>query len=78
MALEREVQQFKIHLPDLLGLDDANEGKYAVVKGDAIDGPFETYEDALGFGYATYGPTSFLVRKIERHATVMFIARELI
>lgn len=78
MSLEREIQQFKIHLSDLLGPFCENEGKYAVVKGDEINGPYPDYESALKHGYERYGLVSFLVKKIERVESVMFFAREMI
>ena len=77
MALEQEVQVFRDHLIDLLGVNDINEGKYTVIKGDDIRGPFETYESALEAGYNRHGLTSFLVKKIERNETVMCFSRDL-
>ncbi len=77
MALEHEVQVFRDHLIDLLGVNDINEGKYTVIKGDDIRGPFEIYESALEAGYNRHGLTSFLVKKIERNETVMYFSRDL-
>lgn len=77
MSLERELRVFHAGLSDMLGVNDINEGKYAVVKGDVVKGPFETYDDALTFAYETYGLSTFLIKKIERHESVMFFARSL-
>ena len=75
MTLEAELQVFNDHLMDLLGVNDINEGKYAVVCGTAVDGPYDDYAAALKFGYETYGLRPFLARKIERTPAVMFISR---
>ena len=77
MALEREIEQYRLNLFNLLGPDDENEGKFTVIKGDAIDGPFDTYKQALKFGYDHHGLDSFLVKKIERNESVMYFSREL-
>jgi hypothetical protein len=77
MALETEMQVYRLHLLDLLGVNNINEGKYTVISGDRIRGPFETYESALDFGYSHYGLTPFLVKKIERNETVMYFSRDL-
>lgn len=77
MSLSHEVSIFYDHLSDMLGVNDVNEGKYAVVKGDAINGPFETYEAALSFAYAEHGPTPFLVKKIERNESILYFGRSI-
>ena len=77
MALEHEVQVYRLHLIDLLGVNNVNEGKFTVVKGDEIRGPFATYEDALDFAYNTFGITSFLVKKIEAQETTLYFSREI-
>jgi hypothetical protein len=76
MSLEREVQQYKLHLSALLGEGDVNEGRFTVIKGDDIQGPFDTYKAALKAGYDKYGPVSFLVQKIERNETAMYFSRD--
>lgn len=77
MTLERELQAYRSHLDDLLGPDDVNEGKYTVIKGDEIQGPFEDYDSALAFAYDRYGLGPFLVKKVERHETVHHFGRDL-
>ena len=77
MSLERENQQYGIHLTSLLGPNDENEGKYTVIRGDVLNGPYSDYEEALEFGYAAYGLKPFLVKKIERNETVMYFSRDL-
>src|SRR5271157_1594841 len=46
MPLERELAIYSENLMDLL----TSEGKYVVVHGETIQGPFDTYEDALQAG----------------------------
>jgi hypothetical protein len=73
MALEHESQLYRSMIVDLLGPDDANEGKFVVIRGDEVDGPFDLWEDALKAGYGRHGLTPFLVQKIERHPTVVHL-----
>ena len=75
MALENELQFYRLHLIDMLGVGDVNEGKYAVIKGTDVQGPFDTYEDALGAGYGRHGLVPFLVKNIERNESVLYISR---
>ena len=75
MALEREIQQYRLNLGSLLGSLGENEGKFTVIKNDVIDGPFDTYKEALKFGYDHHGLDPFLVKKIERNETVMYFSR---
>ena len=51
MPLERELAIYNENLMDLL----TNEGKYVVVHGETIQGPFDTYEYALRAGYHKFG-----------------------
>jgi hypothetical protein len=73
MALEHESQLYRSKVVELLGPDDVNEGKFVVIRGDEVDGPFDLWEDALKAGYGRHGLTPFLVQKIERHPTVIFM-----
>ncbi len=77
MALEQEIQQYRLHLADILGETGENIGKYVVIKADQIQGILPTYEEALKVGYDRNGLTSFLVKKIERVEPVMYFARDL-
>lgn len=72
MPLERELAAFRAAVPVMLGPGDLNEGKYAVVSGETPNYPFDSYTEALGFGYRTYGvKTPFLVKAIERHESAL-------
>lgn len=59
----------------MLGVNDVNEGKFAVIRGDDIQGPFESYEDALQAGYERHGLVPFLVKKIERNESILYFSR---
>ena len=73
MALERELAVYNEHLMDLL----ANAGKYVVVRGEVIEGPFDSDEDALQAGYDTFGVVPFLVKQISRVEPIRYFSRGL-
>lgn len=73
MALERELATYQAHLIDLV----ADEGKFVVVRGEEIFGPFASYEDALGAGYERFGPVEFLVKQVWRVEPIQYFNRDL-
>lgn len=73
MALEREIAVFEKHILELL----PHEGQYAVVCGEDVRGPYETYEKALEAGYGEFGLTPFLVRQIFEHQPIEYFSRDL-
>jgi hypothetical protein len=73
MPLERELSVYESHLPELL----ANEGKYVLVSGEEISGPFDAYEDALEVGYDKYGLVPFLVKQISHFEPIYYFSRDL-
>jgi hypothetical protein len=77
MALEYEAKVYRTHLMDMLGVNDVNEGKFVVIKGDEISPPFETYEEALEAAYTRHGLGPFLIKRIERNETVLYFSRDL-
>jgi hypothetical protein len=77
MALEHEVQVYRSHLLDMLGVNDINEGRFVVIRRDDISSAFDTYEEALEAAYARYGLGPFLVKKIERKESVLYFSRDL-
>lgn len=77
MALEHELQVYRAHLIDMLGVNDVNEGKYTVIKGDEVAGIWPNREEALAAAYARFGLGPFLVKKIERNETVLHFSRDL-
>ena len=77
MALEHESQVYRSNLMTMLGVNEVNVGKYVVIRGDEILGIFPDYGAALEAGYRRCGLAPFLVRKLERNQTVMFLSREI-
>ena len=69
VALAHEYQVFKEHRTELL---TRGEGKYALIKGDAIVDVFTSYEDALKKGLAQFGNVPFLIKEILREEDVNF------
>lgn len=73
MALERELATYKEKLPELIA--NNNEGKFALIHGDAVVDVFGTYEDAIKEGYAKFGLEEFLVKQVQMIEQVHFISR---
>jgi len=59
--LDTELRYFDEHRPQLL--KDA-AGKFALVKGEALIGVFDSENAAIRCGYETLGNVSFLVKRI--------------
>lgn len=70
MALEKELETYRKNLPLLL----KDEGRFALVQGDAVSGIFDTYGDALDAGYAKFELRDFMVKKIETVEEVHFLS----
>ena len=62
MALDLELETYHRELPKLIA--DSNEGKFVLVRGEAVIDVFGTYEDAIKEGYTRFGLESFLVKQI--------------
>ena len=73
MALEKELETYRKELPRLL----AEEGRFALIRGDRVAGTFSTYADALQAGYAKFSLSPFLVKRIEAVERVLFFTRDL-
>jgi hypothetical protein len=73
MALEKELATYNQNLIDLL----AHEGKFVLIHGVTIKGPFETFEDALAAGYDAYGLEPFLVKQIHKAEPIQYFSRDL-
>jgi hypothetical protein len=73
VTFEIELEAYREHLPELLG----SEGKFVLIRGRAVDGPFDTYADALEAGYSRYGLESFLVKQIRSAEPIQYFARDL-
>jgi len=61
MPLEKEQETYARELPHLL----ASAGKFVLIHGDAVEGIYDTYSDALKVGYDKFGLKPFFVRQIE-------------
>jgi hypothetical protein len=70
-GLAKELATYAAKLPSLL----SQQGKYAVIKGDEIAGIFDTYSDALKFGYERFSIDQFLVKQISATERVSYISR---
>jgi len=77
MALEAELAHFRRNLLAMLGPEECHEGKWAVVKGEVAAWPFESWDDALAYGYRTHGLDGFLVKEIRRTERVLWFSRDL-
>jgi len=66
---EIELGVFREHLDEWLTQDI---GRFALIKGAEVRGPYDTQNDAITVGYETYGNVPFLTKEIlpfERPAT---------
>ncbi len=70
--LNTELNTYKDALPTLLG----QIGKYVVIKGQEIVGIYDSYEDALKFGYGKFNLDPFLVKRIAPSEQVSFFTRD--
>ena len=59
--LESELRFFNSHRSELL---QESEGKFVLIKGDALLGTFESEATAIRRGYELLGNVPFLVKKI--------------
>src|SRR5262245_47980166 len=62
--LATELATYFRHLPELLS-DPSEVGRYVVVRGDQVCGTWDTYRDALQYGYERFGTDAFLAQKID-------------
>ncbi len=63
MALERELASYRRELPRLL--EEGESGRFAVIEGDAVLSTWDTYRDALQYGYERFGDHPFMVQRID-------------
>ncbi|MBH1970838.1 hypothetical protein FK216_06010 [Moraxellaceae bacterium AER2_44_116] len=70
--LDTEIATFNEHLPTLI----SHLGKFVVIKGEKIEGIYDTYSDALKFGYQKFKLEPFLVKKISPSEQVLFFTRD--
>ncbi|MCI0703327.1 MAG: hypothetical protein L0241_19790 [Planctomycetia bacterium] len=61
--LRTEIETYYRELPRLL--EEGEEGRYAVVKGNTVHRAWDTYRDALQYGYDKFGMEQFLVQVVD-------------
>ena len=72
-TLKREVDTYNRLLPSLM----PQQGKFALVKGDALAGVYDSYQDALTAGYEKFKLEPFLVKQVAPAQQVAFFTRDL-
>ena len=66
--LRAEMEAYYRALPQLI--EDGEEGRYAIVKGDTVYSAWDTYRDALQYGYERFGAEQFMVQVIDERFLV--------
>ena len=69
--LQKEIATYNRALPTLLG----KIGKFVLIKGDNVEGTYDSYEDALTIGYQRFGLDPFLVKRIAPTEQISFFTR---
>ncbi len=70
-ALKREQSTFDRLLPSLL----SEEGRFALLKDEALAGTYDSYADALAEGYRQFGLSGFMVREIRQTPVIVHFSR---
>jgi hypothetical protein len=71
--LAQELATYAAKLTEL----QINTGKFVLIKGSSIEGIFDSYGDALKFGYEKFKLEPFLVKQISTDERVLYFTREL-
>ncbi len=72
-TLDKELATYNSKLPEL----KVHSGKFVVIKDDSVEGVFDTYGDALKFGYDRFKLEPFLVKQISATEQVLQFSRDL-
>jgi hypothetical protein len=72
--LQVELSHYQKSRPTLM----SSAGKFVLIKGEEVVGVYDSYEDALKFGYEKFGLDPFLVKRIAPAEQVSFFTRDLI
>lgn len=72
-SLQKEIETYNAKLPELLG----DVGKFVLIKGDKVEGVYDTYADALKLGYERFKLEPFMVKQIAPAEQIQFFTREL-
>ena len=71
---ETELAVFERHREEWL---ESDLGRFALLKGETVLGPYDTQNDAISIGYKEYGNVPFLVKEVaafDRPITLLNIA----
>jgi hypothetical protein len=60
VALQKELETYNRLKQQFI----ADEGRFVLICGDAVDSIWDTYDDALRVGYQKFGLAPFMVKKI--------------
>jgi len=71
MALEKELETYKLKLPELRD----REGKFVLIHRDQMVDVYETYVDAVKAGYEQFKLEPFLVKRIDVLEQVQYVTR---
>ena len=71
--LQKEVETYNAKLPELM----SSLGKFVLIKGESVEGVYDTYADALKIGYERFKLEPFLVKQIAPAEQIQFFTREL-
>lgn len=76
MALEQESRAYReIHLPRLL--TEGKVGKYALVKGEALIGVYNTFDEALQVGYDRWLHEDIFIKQIVEKEEPRYFSRNI-
>ncbi len=73
MALETEQKTYEREKSQLL----PRAGKFVLISGEQVVGVYDTYADALKFGYDKFGLQPFMVKRIEAPETIHCFTRNI-
>jgi hypothetical protein len=72
-ALARELRTYAERLPEL----STETGKFVLIHDSAVEGTFDTYEDAIKVGYSKFKLDPFLVKQISPSEQILSFSRDL-
>lgn len=73
-SLKREIETYNAKLSELVG---SSLGKFVLIKGDTVEGVYDTYADALKIGYERFKLEPFMVKQVAPAERIQFFTREL-
>ena len=71
--LELEIATYNAKLPELM----ANAGRFVLIKGEQVEGIYDTYADGLRAAYGKFPEGQFLLKRVAPTETVSFFTRDL-